>query len=92
MSDKTRQNRIINKNIKESVGVVSIIKKMVRNRLRWFGHLEIRHVDFVVSIIDQIEKSQITRIKERLKKLREIINKYLEINNFDRIMILDKTL
>ena len=39
---KTRQDKIINENIKECVGVAPMLEKMVENRLRWFGHLESR--------------------------------------------------
>jgi hypothetical protein len=35
--------------ILERVGVMPIVEKMVETQLRWFGHLEIRLVDFVCS-------------------------------------------
>jgi len=33
---------------------------MVENRLRWFGHVERRPVDFVVRGVDEMEHSRIT--------------------------------
>ena len=49
MCGKTRRDKIRNDTIRESVGVAPIVEKMVGNRLRWFGHVERRHVDFGVS-------------------------------------------
>jgi hypothetical protein len=65
-----------------------IVEKMVETRLRWFEHVERRPVDFVVIRVDQMEGSQITRDKED----RETIKKYLEINELNRKMVLDRTL
>jgi len=45
-----------------------ILKKMVENRLRWFGHVERRPVDVVVRRVDQMEESQIKRGRGRPKK------------------------
>jgi len=42
---------------------------MVETRLRWFGHVERRHVNYVVGRVDQMESSQITRDKEDQEKL-----------------------
>jgi len=39
------------------VGVAPIVEKMVETRLRWFGHVERRLVDFVVRRVDQMEGS-----------------------------------
>jgi hypothetical protein len=43
------------------VGVAPIVEKMVESklRLRWFGHVERTHVDFVVKRVDQINDSQV---------------------------------
>jgi len=58
-----------------------VVAPIVENRLRWFGHLERRRVDFVVRRVDQIEGSQITRGRGRpIKTIRETIMKDLEIN------------
>jgi len=42
----------------ERVWVVSVVEKMVENRLRWFGHVERRLVDYVERRVDQMEGSQ----------------------------------
>jgi len=58
-------DRIRNDHIRERErewGVAPIVEKMVENRLRWFGHVERRPVDSVVRV-DQMEDSQITRVK-----------------------------
>jgi len=44
-------------------------RKMVEIRLRWFGHVERRPMDFAVRRVDQMEGSQITRCREDLEKL-----------------------
>jgi len=48
MCGKTKRDTIKNDNIRERVGVASIVEKMVETRLRWFGHAKRRLVDFVV--------------------------------------------
>jgi hypothetical protein len=66
---------------------------MVETRLRWFGHVERRHVDFVVRRVDQIEGSQIIRGRGSPgKTIRETIKKDLEINELENNMVFDKTL
>ena len=47
--------------MREIVGVTPIVEKMVENRLRQFGRVERRHIDFVVRRVDQIEDNQTTR-------------------------------
>ncbi|KAH1202758.1 Craniofacial development protein 2 [Glycine max] len=87
MCGKTRQDKIRNEAIRERVGVVPIVEKMVENRLRWFGHVERRPVDSVVRRVDQMERRQIIRGRGRPKKtIREVIKKNLEINGLDRSM------
>jgi hypothetical protein len=77
---KTRQDRIRNDNIRESIGVTPIVEKMVETRLRWFRHVERRLVDSVVRRVDQMESSQITRGRGRPGKIiRQNIEKDLEI-------------
>jgi len=65
MCGKTRHDMIGNGNIREIIGVASIVKKVVETRLRWFGLVGRRPVDFVVRRLDQMEDSQITRGKGR---------------------------
>ena len=63
------------------------------NRLSWFWHVERRRVDYVVRIVDQMERIQTIRGTQRSRKtIREVIKKDLEINNLDRSMVLDRTL
>jgi hypothetical protein len=41
--------------------VAPIAEKMMENmRLRWFGHVERRLVDYIVKRVDQMEDDQIT--------------------------------
>lgn len=40
--------------ILESVGVTPIVEKMVEYRLRWFGNVERKPVDFVVMRVDKV--------------------------------------
>jgi len=72
MCGKTRWDRIRNDDIRERVGVAPMVEKMVETRLRWFGNVERRPVDFVVRRVDQMDGSQITRGRGRP---REIIRK-----------------
>jgi hypothetical protein len=63
---------------RERTGVTPKVEKMVENRLRWFGHVEIRLVDFVINRVDHMEDNQITRGRGRPKKtIRETIRKDL---------------
>ena len=48
----------------------------MENRFRWFGHVERKHVDFIVRKVYQIEDSHITRgIRRPRKTIRETIGK-----------------
>jgi hypothetical protein len=68
MCGKTRRDKIRNDNIRESVGLAPIVKKMVETRFMWFGHVERRLMDPVVRRVEQMEGSQITRGRGRPKK------------------------
>lgn len=68
MCGKIRQDKIRNINIRESDGITPIVEKMVKNRFRWFGHVERRLVDFVIRRVDQMERNQTTRDRGRLRK------------------------
>jgi len=59
MCDQTRHDRIGNDNIRERFGVTPIVEKIGENRLRWFGHVERRPVDYVVRRVDQMEDRHI---------------------------------
>jgi len=47
------------------VGVALIVKKLIENRLRSFGHVERRPVDVVVRRVDQMKESQVKRGRGR---------------------------
>lgn len=79
MCAKNKYDKIINDNIRESVGVTHKVAKMVENRLMLLGHVEIKPVDYVVRRLDLMKKSQTTRGKSRQKTIREVIIKDLEI-------------
>lgn len=84
MYDMTRHNRIKNDNIKESVGVTSIVEKMIENRFKWFEHAKIRLIDYVVRRVNYMEISQTTIGRGRHRKImREVIKKGIKINNLD---------
>lgn len=34
----TREDRISNEFVRRSIGVASVVEKMRKNRLRWYGH------------------------------------------------------
>jgi len=42
---------------------------MVKNRLRWFGHVERRPVDAVVRKVNQKEESQVKRSRGRPRRI-----------------------
>jgi len=66
---------------------------MVETRLKWFEHLERRHMDYVERRVDKMTGCQITRGRETPRKIRkETITNNLEINELDKYMILDRTL
>jgi hypothetical protein len=63
----------------------------VETRLRWFGHVERRPIDYVVRRVDQMKGSQITRGRRRPRKtIRETIKEDLEIDELDRNMVYDR--
>lgn len=68
--------RLEMKNIRENVRVTSVIDKIVENKFRWFEHVERKHVNSVVRIVDQMERSQIIRGRwNSIKTKREFIKK-----------------
>ena len=93
MSGKTRHDRIRNDSIRERVGVVPIVEKLVENRFRCFGHVERRPVEAVIRKVDQMEESQVKRGKGRPRKtIRKVIRKDLEVNELDPNLVYDRTL
>jgi len=68
MCGKTSWDKIRNDDIREGVGIAPIVEKMVETRIRLFGHVERRPVNFVDRRVDQTEGSQITRGRGRPRK------------------------
>lgn len=65
----------------------------MKNRLKWFGHVERRPVDSVVRRVYQMDRRQTIRGRGRPRRtIAKVIKKDLEINNLDRSMVLDRTL
>jgi len=61
--------------------------------LKWFGHVERRPVDAVVSRVDQMEESHVKRGRGRPKKtIRETIRKDSDVNELDSNLVYDRTL
>jgi len=57
---------------------------MVETRLRWFGNVERRPVDYVVRRLDKTRSIQITKCRGRpIKTIRETIKKDIEITEVD---------
>ena len=90
MSGKTGRDKIRNDT---RVGLAPIVKMMVENKLRWFGHFERIFVDVVVRKVDQMEESRIKRGRGRHKKtIRETIRKDVKVSELDPNMVLDRIL
>ncbi|KEH40085.1 hypothetical protein MTR_1g021865 [Medicago truncatula] len=86
MCGMTRWHRIRNDDIGES-WITPIVEKMIEIRLRWFD------VDFVARRVNQMEGSQITRGVGRPRQtIRKTVRNNIEINEFEKGMIFDKTL
>lgn len=66
MCGKIRQNKIKNENNRKIVRVTFIVEKMIENRLRWFGHLNRRSIDYVVWRIEHVERRKTIREKKDL--------------------------
>lgn len=57
--------------------VTPIVEKMMKNRFRWFGHVERRLVNYVVRRVDRVEGNQTTkdggRFVKTIRKLLKIL-------------------
>lgn len=63
------------------------------NQIWWFGHVEIRLVDYAVRRLDQMEGSQTARGRRRIyETINKTIEIDLEINELDKSMVFDRTL
>ena len=72
---------------------LSSIFRTPANRLRWFEQIERRSLDYVIRTVDQMERSEIDRDRERSRKIiKEVIKKDLEFNNLDKIILMDRNI
>ncbi|PWG75187.1 hypothetical protein DF186_13920, partial [Enterococcus hirae] len=69
MSGYTRLDKIRNEDIRERVGVVFIVKKMVESRFRWFGYVRRRPIEYPVRRVDEMEDGQRAKDRRRFKKI-----------------------
>jgi len=91
MCGKTRKDRIRNEIIREKVGATKIEDKMRENRLRWYGHIQRRHLDVPVRKSDRIVVSGEARGRGRPKLTWvEVVNKDMRIMNVTEHMVLNR--
>jgi hypothetical protein len=69
MSDVTREDRIRNKYVRGSIGVILIVNKMRENRLRWFGNMMRQMETITVKVVMKMNVER-KRGRERPKKRR----------------------
>lgn len=60
---------IRNDNIRESIEISPIVKKIMGNKFRWFVHVDRRIVDSIVRRIDMMKRRQKIKSKGRQKKI-----------------------
>ncbi|KAL6534459.1 hypothetical protein OROHE_013384 [Orobanche hederae] len=68
MCGHTKKDRLRNEVIREKVRVASMEDKMMKNRLRWFGHVRRRPVDAPVRRLESWGTSNIVKGRGRPKK------------------------
>ena len=91
MSGHTRLDRIRNECIREKIGVAPIEEKMVKSRLRWFGHVKRRPIEAPVRRVDQVFNEPITRGRGRPRKtIGETIRKDLDLNRLHDDLVYDR--
>lgn len=49
---------ILEMTIVKSVGVTYVVEMIVKNKIRWFGHVERGIIDFVLKRVDQMKRSR----------------------------------
>lgn len=88
MNGKIRHDMIKNESIRENVRIATIIEKIEENRLL---HVREKKIIYFMVRVNQMEKNQTTKRREKLKKtIREVIKKNIEINDLNINMILNK--
>ena len=63
---------------------------MVKNRLRWFGHVQRRPIEVSMRRVDQTTWSSIKRGRERPRILVELIDRSLLVNNVPKELVTDR--
>lgn len=72
--------------------LVPIEEKMVKSRLRWFGHVRRRSIEALLGRIDQIEEIPIIRGRRRpIKTLSATNRKDLDLNGLPEDLVFDIT-
>ena len=67
--------------MRERVGIVPIVEKMIEARLRWFGHVWRKSVEASLRRVDQMKGSPVARDRGRPRKtIDETIKRDLNIN------------
>nr|ACN78497.1 putative reverse transcriptase [Arachis hypogaea] len=78
MSGRMQLDKIRNEDIRERVGVASIVKKMVESHLWWFGHVRRRPTKHLVRRVDEMEDGQGVKCRGRSKKtIHELVKRDL---------------
>ncbi|KAL4304934.1 hypothetical protein AHAS_Ahas16G0027900 [Arachis hypogaea] len=91
MSGHTRLDKIRNEDIRERVGVAPIVEKMVKSRLRWFGHVRRRPIEHPVRRVDEMEDGQRAKGRGRPKKtIHKVVKRDLHVNGLSVDMIHDR--
>lgn len=53
-----------------------VVENMIETRHMWYEHVEKRHISYVVRIINQMERSHITRdISRPTKTIRQLLRR-----------------
>jgi len=68
MCGHTRSNKIRNEDIRDKLGVASVVDKMAKVRLRWFEHVKMRCIDAPVRRCKRLVIEGTGRSRCRLKK------------------------
>ncbi|GMP86560.1 hypothetical protein CsSME_00039291 [Camellia sinensis var. sinensis] len=90
MCGKTTQDRIMNKCIREWVGVTLIEYKLRKNRLRWFGHIHRRPIETAVKRYDAVTVDGSVRGRGKLTlTLASVVNRDMNILNLTNEMAFD---
>ncbi|XP_052113453.1 urease accessory protein D isoform X2 [Arachis duranensis] len=91
MSGHMRLDRIRNDDIRERVGVASILEKIVESRLRWFGHVRRRPTEHPVRKVDEMEDGQGVKGRGRPKKtIHEVVKRDPHVNGLSIDTINDR--